>query len=58
MVDFGSEQHFWRHHWVLIREEKFCFEQSSVVRGIGRAGDLNVEMYEIGLIRSSINAHD
>ena len=58
MVDLGSEQNLWWHHWVLIWQEKLAIEDSSFVRGLTWTCDLHVEVSGIGFIWLSINAHN
>lgn len=58
MVDLCSEKYLWCNHWILIRQEKLGLEEPSVVWGISRSGDLDVEMSEVILIWSCINAHN
>jgi hypothetical protein len=56
VVDLGDEKHLWWHHWVLVWQEEFAVEKTSLVRSLSWAGNLDVEMSEVLVIWLSINA--
>lgn len=58
VVDLGSEQHLWWHHWVLVWQEKFAVEDTTFVRGVGWACNLDVEMSEVVLTWFSVDSDD
>ena len=55
MVDLGSEKHLWWHHWILVRQEKFAVEKTSLVWSLGWTGNLDVEVSVVLLVWLSIN---
>ena len=58
VIDLGSEQNLWWHHWVLIRQEKLAIEETSLVRSFGWAGNLDIEMSVVLLIWLSIDSNN
>jgi len=55
VVDLGSEKHLWWHHWILVRQEKFAVEKTSLVWSLGWTGNLDVEVSVVLLVWLSIN---
>ena len=58
VVDLGSEQNLWWHHWVLIRQEKLAIEESSLVWSFSWTSNLDVEMSVVLLIWLSIDSNN
>lgn len=58
VVDLGSEENLWWHHWVLLWQEELAIEKSSFVWGLGWTSNLDVEVSIVLLVWLSIDAYD
>jgi hypothetical protein len=58
VVDLSSEQHLWRNHWVLFREEKFAIEESTFIRSISWSSNLDVEVSEVLFVWLSVDSNN
>lgn len=58
MVNLGSEQDLWWHHWVFIRQEELAIEQASLVWSLCWAGNLDEEVSVVLLIWLGIDSNN
>lgn len=58
VVDLGSEENLWWHHWVLLWQEELAVEETAFVWGLGWTSDLDVEVSVVLFVWLSINAYD
>ena len=58
VVDLGSEEDLGWNHGVLLGQEELAVKDSALVRGLGRAGNLNEEVSGILLVWLSIDSYN
>ena len=58
VVDLGSEEDLWWHHWVLLWQEELAVEETAFVWGLGWTSDLDVEVSVVLLVWLSVDAND
>ena len=58
VVDLGSEEDLWWHHWVLLWQEELAVEETAFVWGLGWTSDLDVEVSIVLLVWLSVDAYN
>ena len=58
VVNLGSEEDLWWHHWVLLWQEELAVEETAFVWGLGWTSDLDVEVSIVLLVWLSVDAYN
>ena len=58
MVDLGSEEHLWWHHWVVLWQVKLKLEHATLVWAVSWTGHVDEEMSAVSLGWLGIDTDD
>ena len=58
VVDLGSEENLWWHHWVLVWQEQLAVEDASLVWSFSWTSNLNEEVSWVLLIWLGVNTNN
>ena len=58
VVDLGSEENLWWHHWILVWQEQLAVEDASLVWSFSWASNLNEEVSWVLLIWLGVNTNN